>query len=177
MPLPPLYDPEAVRPMWEELADCKVTPLHAPEDVDAGLDRPGTALLVVNSVCGCAAGSARPGVTQALQNARIPDQLFTVFAGVDREATERARARMTGVPPSSPCIALFKDGEVIHILERRRIERMSPDMVAGELTRLFDAECTAAGPSVPREVWERSARERMCGSSAPRFGAPVMPRF
>ncbi len=173
MPLPPLYDPEAVRPMWEELADCGVTPLRTPEAVDAALGESGTALVVVNSVCGCAAGSARPGVTLALQNARIPDRSLTVFAGVDRDAVERARSRMTEVPPSSPCVALFRDGRPIHILERRHIERMTPEMVAENLVQAFDSECAAAGPSVPREVWERSARERMCGSSVPRFGIPI----
>ncbi len=177
MPLPPLYDPEAVRPMWEELADCRVKPLHTAEEVDGELGQPGTALVVVNSVCGCAAGAARPGVTRALQNARIPDRLLTVFAGVDREATERARAHMTEVAPSSPCIALFRDGRPIHILERQHIERMTPEMVAGNLTEVFDSECTAEGPSVPREIWEKSAQDRMCGSSVPRFGAPVTPSF
>ena len=101
MPLPPLYDPDAVRPMWEELSDCRVMPLHHPEDVDEMLAKPGTALMVVNSVCGCAAGSARPGVTMALQHTRIPDQMGTVFAGVDRDATDRARGYMTDVPPSN----------------------------------------------------------------------------
>ncbi len=169
MPLPPLYDPEAVRPMREELEDCAVGALSTPEAVDTMLSRPGTALVVVNSVCGCAAGSARPGVTRALQNARIPDHLGTVFAGVDRDATERARERMVGVPPSSPAVALFRDGELVHMLERRHIERMSPDMVAGNLVAAFDAVCEREGPSVPPEVWEQSARERMCGSSVPIF--------
>lgn len=169
MPLPPLYDPEAVRPMWEELSDCRVSPLGRSEEVDELLARPGTALVVVNSVCGCAAGAARPGVTKALQNARIPDHLATVFAGVDRDATERARSYMTDVPPSSPSIALFRDGQLIHILERRHIERMSPDAIAENLAAAFDTHCEAEGPSVPREVWERSARERMCGSGIPIF--------
>ena len=169
MPLPPLYDPDAVRPMWEELSDCRVTPLHHPEDVDEMLAKPGTALVVVNSVCGCAAGSARPGVTMALQHTRIPDQMGTVFAGVDRDATDRARGYMTDVPPSSPAIALFKDGQLIHMLERRHIERMAPDMIAANLAAAFEAHCEADGPSVPREVWERSARERMCGSNVPIF--------
>ena len=87
----PLYDPDAVRPMWEELAQCGVTPLRTAGDVNAALANPGTTLIVVNSICGCAAGGARPGVTQALQSTVIPDHLTTVFAGVDREATERAR--------------------------------------------------------------------------------------
>lgn len=167
--LPPIYDPEAVRPMREELEECAVDTLATPEDVDDLLSRQGTALVVVNSVCGCAAGSARPGVTEALQNARIPDHLGTVFAGVDRDATERAREHMTGVAPSSPSVALFRDGRLVHMLERRHIERMSPEMVAGNLRAAFDAVCEREGPSVPREVWERSARARMCGSGVPIF--------
>src|SRR5688572_8567621 len=97
----PLYDPEAVRPMWEELAQCGVTPFRTAADVDAALANPGTTLIVVNSICGCAAAGARPGVTQALQSAVIPDHLTTVFAGVDMEATARARERMPEVSPSS----------------------------------------------------------------------------
>ena len=93
----------------------------------------------------------------------------TVFAGVDRDATDRARGYMTDVPPSSPAIALFKGGQLIHMLERRHIERMAPDMIAANLAAAFDAHCEADGPSVPREVWERSARERMCGSNVPIF--------
>jgi len=92
----PLYDPEAVRPMWEELAQCGVTPLKTAADIDEALGKPGTTLIVVNSVCGCAAGGARPGVTQALQAAVIPDHLTTVFAGVDMEATQHARAHAGG---------------------------------------------------------------------------------
>ena len=105
----------------------------------------------------------------ALQHSKIPDHLGTVFAGVDRDATDRARSHMTDVPPSSPAIALFKEGQLIHMLERRHIERMSPDMVATNLTAAFDTHCNLEGPSVPREVWERSARERMCGSGVPIF--------
>ncbi len=167
--LPPMYDPEAVRPMREELEECAVSTLGTPEAVDEMLGRPGTSLVVVNSVCGCAAGAARPGVTRALQHARIPDHLGTVFAGVDREATERARERMVGIPPSSPAIALFQDGKLVHMLERRHIERMSPDAVTENLTAAFDSVCEREGPSVPPEVWERSARERMCGSGIPIF--------
>lgn len=168
-PQPPLYDPDAVRPMWEELAECGVSPLHAPEEVDELVARPGTALIVVNSVCGCAAGSARPGVTLALQHGRIPDHLGTVFAGVDRDATDRARGHMTDVPPSSPSVALFSDGRLAHMLERRHIERMAPEQVAAALTAAFDEHCARSGPSVPREVWERSSRARVCGSTVPLF--------
>lgn len=168
-PLPPLYDPDSVRPMWEELAQCGVAPLNTPEEVDELLGRPGTALVVVNSVCGCAAGAARPGVTLALQHSRIPDHLGTVFAGVDRSATNRARAHMAEAPPSSPSVALFRDGKLIHLLERRQIETMPPDRIAENLAAAFDAHCGASGPSVPREVWERTPSARICGSSIPRF--------
>ena len=165
----PLYDPEAVRPMWEELDQCGVTPLRTVADVDGALDKPGTALVVVNSVCGCAAGSARPGVTHALQSAVIPDHLTTVFAGVDREATERARERMPEVQPSSPSIALFQDGKLVYALERRHIERMNVDEIAGELEKAFRQHCTRKGPSVPPEVYEELVHARQCGSQIPRF--------
>ena len=109
----PMYDPTSVQPMRAELTAVGVKELLTPEDVDAAIGQKGTLLLVVNSVCGCAAGNARPGVMLALQNRVIPDQLTTVFAGQDRAATAHARGRMSQYPPSSPCIALFKDGEVV----------------------------------------------------------------
>ena len=165
----PLYDREAVRPMWEELAQCGVTPLRTVADVDTVLDKPGTALIVVNSICGCAAGSARPGVTKALQSPVIPDHLTTVFAGVDREATERSRERMAEVPPSSPSVALFKDGTLVYALERRHIERMGVDEIAGELAKAFRQHCTRTGPSVPADVYENVVHSRQCGSQIPSF--------
>jgi putative YphP/YqiW family bacilliredoxin len=165
----PLYDPEAVRPMWEELAQCGVDPLATANEVDEALKQSGTTLVVVNSVCGCAAGSARPGVTRALQHGTIPDQFKTVFAGVDREATERARQHMLGIPPSSPSVALFKDGELVHMLERRHIEMMTEEMVAQNLTEAFDKHCERKGPSVTKETYDRLATNRQCGSSVPRF--------
>jgi bacilliredoxin len=165
----PLYDVEAVRPMWEELAQCGVTPLKSAADVDAVLARPGTTLIVVNSVCGCAAGGARPGVTRALQATVIPDHLTTVFAGVDMEATIRARQRMPEIAPSSPSVALFKDGALVHALERRHIERMTPEDVAAELQRAFSQHCTRTGPSVPAEVYARVVHARQCGSQIPSF--------
>jgi putative YphP/YqiW family bacilliredoxin len=165
----PFYDREAVRPMWEELAQCGVTPLTTAADVDAVLGNPGTALVVVNSICGCAAGGARPGVTQALQSAVIPDHLTTVFAGVDREATERARQRMPEVAPSSPSVALFKDGALVYALERRHIERMTVDEIAGELVKAFSQHCTRTGPSVPPDVYETVVHARQCGSQIPSF--------
>ena len=165
----PMYDRDAVRPMWEELAQCGVTPLQTADDVDAALANPGTTLVFVNSVCGCAAGSARPGLTQALQSAVIPDQLTTVFAGVDMEATARARARMPEVAPSSPSVAVFKDGALIYALERRFIERMTPEMIVQELTRAFAEHCSRKGPSVPPEVYGKVVHARQCGSQIPTF--------
>src|ERR1039457_3163818 len=143
----PLYDPEAVRRMWEELSQCGVTPLKAAADVDAALAMPGTTLLVVNSVCGCAAGGARPGVTKALQNALIPDHLTTVFAGVDMEATARARELMPPVLPSSPSVAIFKDGGLVYVLERRQIERMNASEIAAELAQAFSQHCSRQVPA------------------------------
>jgi putative YphP/YqiW family bacilliredoxin len=165
----PLYDPVAVRPMWEELAQCGVAPLKSAAEVDAVLAKPGTILIVVNSICGCAAGGARPGVTQALQGAVIPDHLATVFAGVDMEATQRARERMPEIAPSSPSVGLFKDGALVYALERRHIERMTPEDVASELTNAFVQHCSREGPSVPPEVYGRIVHARQCGSQIPRF--------
>jgi putative YphP/YqiW family bacilliredoxin len=165
----PLYDREAVRPMWEELAHCGVDPLTTPEDVDEAMNAKGTTLVMVNSVCGCAAGSARPGVTKALQHRIIPDHLKTVFAGVDREATERAREYMVGIPPSSPSVALFKDGELVFMLERRHIERLNDDLVAQTLIEAFEKHCSRPGPSVPKEVYESLETTRRCGSTVPLY--------
>jgi putative YphP/YqiW family bacilliredoxin len=133
------------------------------------MKREGSTLVIVNSVCGCAAGSARPGVTRALQHGVIPDHLTTVFAGVDREATERARQFMEGIPPSSPSIALFKDGKLVHMLERRHIEMMNEQMVAENLAQAFDEHCSRTGPSVSKEVYESLQTSRQCGSSVPLY--------
>ena len=124
---------------------------------------------MVNSVCGCAAGSARPGVTRALQHKIIPDHLKTVFAGVDREATERARHHMVGIQPSSPAVALFQDGKLVFMLERRHIERLNDDLVAQTLIEAFEKHCSRQGPSIPKEVYESLETSKQCGSSVPLF--------
>ena len=165
----PFYDREAVKPMWEELAACGVKPLTTAAEVDEALAKPGTTMVMVNSVCGCAAGGARPGVTKALQGDVIPDHLTTVFAGLDREAADHARARMTGVAPSSPMVAIFKDGEIVFALERRYIERMHVDQIAEVLTSAFREYCTAKGPSVPADVYAKVVHAKMCGSQIPTF--------
>ena len=166
----PLYDLEAVKPMEDELNNVGVKPLKSPEEVEEFLNQPGTAMIVINSVCGCAAGSARPGVTRALQNNVIPDHLATVFAGMDRLAVEKARSFMSDVMPSSPCVAIFKDGEPVYVMERRHIETKNDMQVSQELIKAFNELCTAHGPSIPAEEYEKLVSVRQCGSSIPLYG-------
>jgi putative YphP/YqiW family bacilliredoxin len=137
----PLYDPTAVQPMREELTSIGVQELRTPEEVDAALTAEGTTLVFVNSVCGCAAGGARPALRLALQHGTLPDRIVTVFAGMDREATEQARSHFHGFPPSSPQIALMKDGQVIHMVQRHHIEGRSPQMIAENLVDAFETYC------------------------------------
>lgn len=138
----PMYDERFVTPMREELTRLGVQELRTPDEVDAKLkDSKGTTLVVVNSICGCAARMARPAVAMALQNANKPDQLTTVFAGQDADATNRARGYFTGYPPSSPQIALMRDGEVVFMLERWQIEGRSADEIAKDLVGAFDQFC------------------------------------
>lgn len=171
MPLPPIYDPEAVKPMWQELAAVGVEPLKTPEEVDAVLKAgAGSALVVVNSVCGCAAGQARPGVMQALQNAVIPDRYVTVFAGVDRDAVERAREHMAPYPPSSPSMALFKDGRIVLMLQRTDLQQMNEEQVATALRQAFDQHCKKPGPSVDAETYKKIRPHQGCGSQIPLMG-------
>jgi putative YphP/YqiW family bacilliredoxin len=133
-----MYDPAMVQPMREELTRLGVKELKTAAEVDAALAGEGTKLLVVNSVCGCAAGNARPAVAMALQHATLPDVSYTVFAGQDADATAKAREYIAGYPPSSPSIALFRDGELVLMLERRDIEgRMAPQ-IAQDLVAAFD---------------------------------------
>jgi len=137
-----MYDERFVTPMRQELTRLGVEELRTPADVDALLkDASGTTLVVVNSVCGCAARNARPAVATALRHAVKPDHLATVFAGQDVEATAKARAYFTGYPPSSPSIGLLKDGEIVFMLERWQIEGRSADAIAADLTDAFDRFC------------------------------------
>lgn len=136
------YSPLLVRPMREELTSAGVKELMTPADVEAWMaETSGTAMLVVNSVCGCAAGMARPGVRLALEHSKKPDRVASVFAGQDLEATARARSFIPDIPPSSPSIAFFKDGELVYFLPRHRIESRTADMVAGDLKAAFDEHC------------------------------------
>ena len=137
-----MYPPELVAPMSTDLTTAGFESLLTPEEVVAELENSnGTALLVVNSVCGCAAANARPGVKIALQNEKQPDKLFTVFAGVNTEATAKAREYLLPYPPSSPAIALFKDGRLVHFLERHHIEGRSAMMIAENLKAAFNDFC------------------------------------
>ncbi|WP_028551789.1 BrxA/BrxB family bacilliredoxin [Paenibacillus sp. UNC451MF] len=136
------YMKDMVQPMRDELTRHGITELRTPEEVVENIENSkGTALLVINSVCGCAAGQCRPGVAKALQNAVKPDQLFTVFAGQDKEATAKAREYLAPYPPSSPSIALLKDGELVHFIQRHQIEDRSADMIAGDLISAFEQYC------------------------------------
>lgn len=161
----PAYPEEDVKPMREELEAVGAKSLRTPQDVDAALtNQSGTTLVIINSVCGCAAGGARPGVSAALQNAVIPDQITTVFAGVDKEATARARQHITNYPPSSPSIALFKDGKPVYMMERHMIEGKTPAQIAEDLAAAFDKHCTKPGPSIPAEAFEKLQFVQVCGT-------------
>jgi putative YphP/YqiW family bacilliredoxin len=168
MPLPPIYDPKAVEPLWQELVAVGVEPLTTPEQVDEALTaKSGTTLVIVNSICGCAAGQARPGAMLALQNAVIPDRSVTVFAGVDRDAVERARSYMGAYPPSSPSIGLFKDGHQVFMLQRIDLQQMDEPQVAKALSKAFDVHCSRPGPSIDAEKFKQIRPYVGCGSRIP----------
>jgi putative YphP/YqiW family bacilliredoxin len=139
-----MYPELMVIPMREELTRAGVLETRSPEEVDEALARPGTTMVVVNSICGCAAGKMRPGVRLALQHETKPDQAITVFAGQDREATDRARARFGGHPPTSPSIAIFRDGQIVYLMQRSAIESSTAPAIAQELNRAFEAYCSKA---------------------------------
>ena len=135
------YPEQFIAPMREELTTLGFEELRTPESVDQAVARPGTTLLVVNSVCGCAAGKARPGIAMALRGQAKPSHLTTVFAGADIESTAQARAHLAPYPPSSPSIALLKDGKVAFMLERRDIEGRPAERIAEALQGAFDEYC------------------------------------
>lgn len=136
-----MYPPELVKPMREDLTKVGFTELYNADDVNNTLNKPGTTLVVVNSVCGCAAANARPAAAMSLQNKKKPDQIVTVFAGVDKEAVDAAREHMIPFPPSSPCMALFKNGELVHMLERHHIEGRPADMISDNLKNAYNEVC------------------------------------
>ena len=136
-----MYPEEIVKPMKEELTSIGFDELLTTDDVNIALEKTGTTLIVVNSICGCAAANARPGVHLSLQNNKKPDNLVTVFAGVDTEATNSAREMMIPFPPSSPSIALFKNGTLVHMIERHHIEGRDADMISSNLMSAYNEYC------------------------------------
>ncbi|SHI67854.1 BrxA/BrxB family bacilliredoxin [Algibacter luteus] len=136
-----MYPAELVKPMREDLTKVGFEELHTAEAVETALAKEGTTLVVVNSVCGCAAANARPGARMSLQNAKKPDNIVTVFAGVDKNAVDAARAHMVPFPPSSPSMALFKNGELVHMLERHHIEGRPAELIAENLVDAYNEHC------------------------------------
>lgn len=136
-----MYPTDLVMPMKAELTDKGFEDLTNPAQVEEAIKQSGTTLLVINSVCGCAAGAARPGVVYSLTGDKKPDHLTTVFAGFDTEAVTEARKHLAPFPPSSPCVALFKDGELVHMLERHHIEGNPAGAIAANLQAAYDEYC------------------------------------
>jgi len=168
---PPIYDKDAVQPMRDELVAVGFTELLTPVQVDEAINvnNDKTVLVMINSVCGCAAGSARPGVSLALQNDIIPDELYTVFAGQERDAVDRVREYIKGFPPSSPSIALFKNGELLYFMRRLDIEGFSAEHIAKNLKQVFNELCSAKGPSITPEQFSQVMHAKACGSRIPLF--------
>ena len=166
----PMYDPVAVQPMRDELTFTGFEELRTADEVDAAVkETEGLLLVVVNSVCGCAAGSARPAAALALQHERIPDRMVTVFAGQEREATDRMRSYFTGIAPSSPSMALLRNGSLEFMLQRHDIEGRSAEEIADDLRQMFDVLCTRQGPAIPAEAYAELEHARVCGSKIPRM--------
>ena len=136
-----MYPEEMVKPMRAELSDAGFQDLYSADTVEQAISKEGTTLVVVNSVCGCAARNARPGAKMSLENVKKPSNLVTVFAGVDEEAVDKAREHMFPFPPSSPCMALFKDGELVHMLERHHIEGRPAELIAENLKDAYNEFC------------------------------------
>jgi putative YphP/YqiW family bacilliredoxin len=136
-----MYPEMMIAPMREELSSAGIQEARTAADVENAIQQKGTTMVVVNSVCGCAAGRMRPGVRAAVRNSVRPDRIITVFAGQDRDATEKARSYFKGYPPSSPSIGLLRDGELVFMMQRSDIEMASPEMIAAALTRAFEKHC------------------------------------
>jgi putative YphP/YqiW family bacilliredoxin len=166
-----MYDQQAVQPMRDELIAVGFTQLLNPSDVEDALNdnQDKTVLIMINSVCGCAAGSARPGVSLALQNEIIPDKLYTVFAGQERDAVDKVREYITEFPPSSPSIALFKNGKLLYFMRRLDIEGFTAEHIAKNLKQVFNELCTAKGPSITPEQFAQVMHAKACGSKIPLF--------
>lgn len=168
---PPIYDQDAVQPMRDELIAVGFKELLTPKDVDENINvnDDKTVLVMINSVCGCAAGSARPGVSLALQHKIIPDKLVTGFAGQERDAVDRIRQYISDYPPSSPSVALFKNGKLLYFMQRYDIEGRSAEDIAEELISAFDEHCTKEGPSISPENFAKVLHAKACGSKIPKF--------
>ena len=171
MSRPPIYDQDAVQPMRDELVAVGFEELLTPENVDKAInvEDDKTVLVMINSVCGCAAGSARPGISLALQNNIIPDKLYTGFAGQERDSVERIRLHIGDYPPSSPCIAMFKNGSLIYLMQRYEIEGRNARYIAEVLGKVFAEYCTGKGPSISPENFDKVMHAKMCGSKIPLF--------
>jgi putative YphP/YqiW family bacilliredoxin len=167
----PMYDQDAVQPMRDELLAVGFEELLTPEDVDDAIKNNDdkTVLVMINSVCGCAAGSARPGISLALQNDIIPDKIYTGFAGQERDAVDRIRQHIKNFPPSSPSMALFKNGELIHFVPRFNIEGYSAAQISESLKQVFNEKCSAKGPSITQEQFSQVIYAKQCGSKIPLF--------
>lgn len=139
-----MYPEIMVIPMREELTHAGVSEVRTPAEVDAAIAQPGTTMLIVNSICGCAAGKMRPGVRMAMQHTQKPDHAVTVFAGQDRDATDKARSYFQGHPPTSPAIAILRDGQLVYLMQRSAIETSNAPAIAQELARAFDTYCAKA---------------------------------
>jgi putative YphP/YqiW family bacilliredoxin len=168
---PPIYDQDAVQPMRDELVAVGFEELLTAQDVDNALNVKDdkVKLVMVNSVCGCAAGSARPGVSLALQHNVIPDNLYSGFAGQERDAVDRIRHYIGNYPPSSPCFALFKNGALIYLMPRYEIEGRDAEYIARMLIDVFNDNCQASGPSISPEEFAQVVNAKMCGSKIPLF--------
>ena len=168
----PTYAPDAVQYMRDELTEVGFEKITSIEEADQVLtqQKDQVVLLVINSVCGCAAGSVRPGVALALQHHLIPDYLVTTFAGQDKQVVEYIRQKyLTNFIPSSPCIALFKNGQMLHILERKDLVNLDPEEISHILTALFDKSCFRIGPSVEPEKYNSLGFTVMCSTNIPKF--------
>ena len=167
----PMYDPNAVQHMRDELVAVGFTELLSTDEVENAISKNDnkTTLVMINSVCGCAAGSARPGISLALQNDMIPDNLFTGFAGQEKEAVEKVREYLGGFPPSSPSVALFKNGELIHFMQRHEIEGKMPEEISDYWREIFNEHCSNKGPSISPEHFAKVMHAKTCGSKIPLF--------
>ena len=168
----PNYDPAAVQHMREELIHVGFKELLTLDEVDDAILKSNdeSVLLVINSVCGCAAGSARPGVALSLQHHIIPEHLVCTFAGMDKKPLEYIRQRFfSNYVPSSPCFALFRNGEIEFIMERKDLVDKSPEEIAEILTKVFEQQCKRTGPSISPEKYNKLDNVIMCSSNIPRY--------